>query len=433
MNINVPYNYINFLVFEVLLKYEGRRYISLSDLYDVYNLLVESVREKYKEDNFISDISYNLNNFIYVYSDYFYISNGYLCLSEDVSKNDFYSLVYQVAKEENVHPTFTRALTPIADEKIFSLLGISTIKDNLLKYAEIERRLENLYSKINYKGVSKEILNELKAMLLIRKSLISQMVINEVNNEAYYQVADTLVIENGLHYDKEPINKEIWMKQAKRIKNRNKLKNSYDFYTLDLMQYAIFGKDSISTSKLFETMDALDFDDSDYPIYIDLQEDMVEDCYDEENDEAVEEEIALYKSKISFYEMYLYQIVNYCKKYGFSEELFNAYNRLLYAIDSPNRCLFIEDNLVEELNNIDRNSLNLFDFKDEARFMAYEVFATPKDEFTLRKLLFVATYYDLTKDKKIIKIVNRHKKNKHFKEYSEIIFDGKENVRKLEK
>ncbi len=53
MNINVPYNYINFLVFEVLLKYEGRRYISLSDLYKVYNLLIESVREKYKEDNFI--------------------------------------------------------------------------------------------------------------------------------------------------------------------------------------------------------------------------------------------------------------------------------------------------------------------------------------------------------------------------------------------
>ena len=64
-----------------------------------------------------------------------------------------------------------------------------------------------------------------------------------------------------------------------------------------------------------------------------------------------------------------------------------------------------------------------FDFvEDEVRFMADEVFMTETNENTIKKLLFISTYYELTKDKKIVRILNKHSNKDNFATYSDIIF-----------
>ena len=99
--------------------------------------------------------------------------------------------------------------------------------------------------------------------------------------------------------------------------------------------------------------------------------------------------------------------------------------------------MFRKERLNQEIQTIDFEDLDFEDFEfyeDEARFMTEEIFMVEQDINTIKKLLFIATYYKLTKDKKILNIINKYSKSAEFQAYCEIIFgDDKGYPKKLKK
>ena len=70
--------------------------------------------------------------------------------------------------------------------------------------------------------------------------------------------------------------------------------------------------------------------------------------------------------------------------------------------------IFDQNNFDRELERtktveLDEDSFDFF--ADEIYFMAQEAFMLPSDEYTIRKLILVGTYYALTKDKELRKII----------------------------
>lgn len=173
-------------------------------------------------------------------------------------------------------------------------------------------------------------------------------------------------------------------------------------------------KEEMPDYVFFENIDFSSFDnDEDYEDDLDDEEDLSYFLVD--NDTC----------DLAFYLTYINKINSYMKKYGENPDLINTKNRLLYALDMPDLNLYDEENFKKALTEATNNDFDEDDYEfiiDEVSFMADEVFITPQNEFTIKKLLFISTYYALTKDKTIVDILMRHFEHENFSTYMEIIF-----------
>ena len=157
-------------------------------------------------------------------------------------------------------------------------------------------------------------------------------------------------------------------------------------------------------------------------IYLDgegyeLQEEFEED----ESEVFLSEEIDL-----AFYLEYLDKLDNYMKHYGYDKSLVEARYRLLYAIDDFDLCLYEEDKFQKELEKSRELTFKKDEFiyyENEVRYMTEEIFNIEEDQNTIKKLIFISTYYYFTKDREIEEIFIRNKNHKYFTVYSNIVFE----------
>jgi len=231
--------------------------------------------------------------------------------------------------------------------------------------------------------------------------------------------------DSSYKYSKTPIDLELWRKS--NYYNEDGI-GDIDDRIYDIFQYAIFGKTSLVSKKTNEMLQNLYF----YRDENNNEPELLEDYFSEDLtfSENLDDDNTCYivdneETDLAFYLTYLHKLNQYIKKYGESVDLIDTKNRLLYALDMPRLCLFKQEKFIQELEKVKEFELEPEDFdffEDEVRFMADEVFMTETDKNTIKKLLFISTYYELTKDKKIVKILNKHSDKKNFAKYSEIIF-----------
>lgn len=153
--------------------------------------------------------------------------------------------------------------------------------------------------------------------------------------------------------------------------------------------------------------DEFDDDDDDY------------DDYDEEDDmDQVEYYLHDKKVKMAFYLNYIDKINKYQEKHGYVSNLERAKRRLLYILDGYVDNLYNEDNFNTALNNVSMDDINykddFYDFYLMSRLFLVDYLEYQyDDERTVRKMLFASTYYDLTHDDRIRKIINKYKKTEN--------------------
>ena len=212
--------------------------------------------------------------------------------------------------------------------------------------------------------------------------------------------------------------------------------DNIDSRIYDIDQYAIFSKKSFADLRMNKIFDEIHFSMFSDMVYKEEEQELDSSEYDELESENEEYDYDFYSGDLAFNILYLKKLRLYMEKYGVNNELLETYNRLLYATDSPELCLFIDKCMTSEFKNLEISEIDdsdLMFIKEEVRFMAYEIFAKEPNNYTIRKLLFISTYYELTKDEKILKNINKHNNNKNFDNYTKIIFGEKDYIKTLKK
>lgn len=468
MVIDEFYNYITLMTFEILYKYEDKKSISVDKLKTFRNALFEEVLDIYKnndrghnylqeEDKWQGEVTFNrvdeeegLSLFLEEYDNYFYLDKGVVSLKENVTYDDVFELLRHVRVSQKVPNRFRI----VEDNKhLMGILGVSTVEKAIEKYSKIEEKLENLYNKLFTSQDNEGLRKEIKKYLFMRFSFfhyVSKLPYYKV--EAFQRTAINYSAERTAEYDKCPIDLNLWESE---YADPEDIYEHIEDRIYDMYQYAIFGKkkQTLHLDKIEEELNTLcffglneeEFDfTKDYSDVIEtdiLANIQFEEAYEKNSDnfatlhDPSEEELV-------FFMNYLNKINNFMAYYEESEDLLSAKRRLLYVLDNPDLVIFNENNFNKVLN--DTKSIELDEdpfwfFEGEIYFMVQEVFLTLPNEFTIRKLLLVSTYYDLTKDDELKEVIEDFKTDSKYEFFYDVMFndgvdkrvDLSENIKQL--
>lgn len=461
MEITVPYEYITVILFSINLAYEKKRLIKYSTLKEIYKSVLEEVLENYHKhdlDNiyFLEDkweeephfktlpFFVAINNILNKYPHIFeaYNSNA-LKLKDRVEYED---LINAITEIELHTKGIKRFYDSIHSDNIFSLLDIKTIKNILIKYLNIEHQIERDYLNND---------SNLPKYLFIRELFLYDLKsLPEETADAFRYTS--LKVKDSVDYEDLPIDYGIWKKCDYYVSPEVDKDGSILFDIVpqlkSLYQYAIFGTDSLVSLKLASLLKwvgikGVEYNDEDDDFSdietIELPEADAEDLvssYDESkneeenDDEDDEEETVISKRTYSnylsptieniFFTTYLYELNEYLKS-NKTENLELTKNRLLYALDDGELNLYQEENIQKEYEEGKMVQVEESDFDFlmiEAIFFCDEVFQSPVDDNTIKKLLFIKTYYTLTKDKELMDIFKKYKDKPEYCFYSTIVF-----------
>ena len=457
------YNYTILMAFLYLYKYEGKKAISVEILKHYRKTLLEEILDVYKNgrghnylqevDQWSGEVSFReineeeaLQDFLEEYEDYFYLDNDVVYLKDNISFDEISELEKQIRVNKNVPYRFDIIHD---NEKLMNVLGISSIEKIINEYSKVEEKIENLYNKLFTLEDTEELRNSIKYLLFIRLGFFTR-----IFKMPYYRADAFRIIsnfysgkiydknENDFNYDKSPINLDLWKKQ---YTDSDDLLEDIDDRIYDINQYAIFGKKKnvLYLNKIEEELDNFDmFEDEfnfggieeidtlkDYSIMIET--DMLAREQFEESCEAHPESVfEVYDPSDEFWVLYMNYLKNlnkFMSIYGETEDLLLAKRRLLYAMDKPELMIYEQKNFEKELEKcksieLDEDPFSFF--VDEIYFMAKEVFMLPSDEYTIRKLLLVGTYYNLTNDVELKKIIEEFKNNTKYEFFYDIMINN---------
>lgn len=450
MLIQFPYNYANLLAFITLLKYENKRQININDLQKYREVLLNEVIENYNNKehiyfqeeeevvwegkiDFYFNPNDNINNFINEFNELFYREKNNIYLYDDIDYDDLIkhevSIREEIEEEENTYHRFFAAST---SSNVLEVLKINTIKNIIEKYLQCEKQIEKLYYKLNKRNENSIKKNIIKGLEFRKKflNIISQKKDYVVDA---FRVESVELLDNVEEYKKYPIDLELW-KKSEYFKDKEE-EDDLEYYLedidnmlYDIFQYAIFINSSLASLKVQSMLENLYFSgDSNIlsnEINDDFFEDFTLDFEDDENGYYVIDTNIL-SIDFSFYTMYLKKLSDYMQNYGETSDLLITKKRLLYVLDMSNLNLDDDTSYKERLIELKNNNLDDEDLEfivNEVKFMASEIFLTPFDENTIKKLLFISTYYELTKDNEICDILNSFSNYENFSLYIEIIF-----------
>lgn len=453
------HNYTILMAFQYIYKYEGKKAISVERLKHYRKILLEEILDEYKNgkdcdylqevDQWSGEVSFKeinedeaLQDFLDKYEDYIYLNNNIVSLKENVIFEDISELIRQIRVKENVPSRFDIIHH---NDKLMNALEISSIEKIINEYSKVEEMIENLYNKLFTEEDTEKIRKNIKSLLFIRLCFFTKIFkMPDYRVDAFRIISGSYgkKANKDYDYDKYPINLDLYEKEDLDFDN---VLEDIDDRLFDINQYAIFGKNKnvLYLDKIENQLD--NFDMSEYGLsfnpkeeidpfkdYSDIIEtDMLAREQFEEKCEAHPENVfEVHDSSDEFwifYMNYLNNLDKYMSIYGETKELLLAKRRLLYAMDKPELMIYEQKNFEKELEKcksieLDEDSFSFF--VDEIYFMAKEVFMVPSDEYTIRKLLLVGTYYNLTNDVELKKIIEEFKNNTKYEFFYDIMINN---------
>lgn len=446
MEIEIPFDYINILVFSILLKYENKRSIKIDTLAKYHHMLLKEVFKVYESGEvefggeadqwagkieFVAGENDNIDNFLSNYSHLFYRKGDLICLYDHVEYSELINKEKEIRDDQNISHRFFAASS---NDCLLDLLNVGKIRTVIEKYVDIERDIEKCYSLLNQTNSSDENIRQLMKLLFTRALFFN----NVCQNPRY--VLDAFRLESWrvyqadstFRYSKLPIDLDLWKDSEYYVDWENDI-GDIDDRIYDIFQYAIFGETSLIYKKMKEMLTNLYFS-GDPKQNFEVCLDAFGGKFDDQNTYYA---ISTEENDLAFYLNYLAKLNKYMGKYGETPDLLQTKNRLLYALDMPSLGLYDEANFEQQLVSYQNFEFDEEDFDflaAEIRFMADEVFMVEPDANTVKKLLLISTYYELSEDDEIKDIVNSHNDDDNFEFYSEIIFgETKKDVKTLNK
>lgn len=472
------YDFIVFLAFRALLNYENKRCISFEDLCKYHKKIVEkhinyhSQFSEYDDEDFERHLHefHDLNNnmalyeerdlfvkFIQEYSDMFYFSNGRLCLNEDITIEELEDKNFSIdCYNDRDDKLICGELLGFHDcPECLDIIGANSIKKTAIAIVNDEKKIEKAYKELIGTGLETNI-QKLLNISNYKLALIGNLPDKKMN--CYHRLflslstVDSDSTENNIDlYSDELMEKDEFYKLNEQY---NDLLAKYGYIK------AIFGKGTLSYDKLSNIMDTFwTYKDPDDEIEFEpvdaeanaeymaererqfeefddefADEDEEDDDYDEDEDyNELDRYLHRKNCNYAFYLYFINNIDKYIEIHGDNEDLNNSKNRLLYLLDGYGDNLYIKESYNNSYNNISMDDINykddMNDFYTLSRLFLVDILeGWNDDELTLKKLLFVSSYYNLTKDERIERIIEKYKDTKLGQTISNIIMDNNYNI-----
>lgn len=452
------FDYILLCAFQVAVQYENKRELTLEQLHN-YRIEICEENKNYYEDNFDGfeeqkyekrlNSFYNTNVnmtpsvesdkiclFIDRYKDFFVYNNGIIYLNENISYEDIddkrAELFYM---EDSVGKGICSILLGFYDSlTCLDILGTTKVKEEVYKIIRLEKAIEYAYQ--NSQNLDAQ--DDIKVLYTLLASKL-----NQIGNKSQIELGAYSMIIRHIHkeYTKHTSTEVLSEHLIQNDKYYNLNEHEIDYSLSNKYQIAIFDTVDLAIYQLLSYINWIwDFKDPnsipeidfvDIDAYVEKLEEQeeeetnsYEDEFDDENESTddyeeddIENKIAQYyrnkKIEMGFYLNYINLINDYEKKYGSNENLEQCKKRLLYLLDGYGDNLYKKENFNKFINAI---NLSVFSKEDlDEYYMLSRVFLIDiaegwtNDEYILQKVLFASTYYHLTKDRRIRKIINKYR------------------------
>lgn len=433
--------YTTFFALRIKLLFDNKNYIPLQKCFGVRKILEENTKLNNIVFKPIDEIS-SLKQFLEEFKDKVYLKDDILYLHDKVDIDEIDKIIEDLKVDYYLD----------YDLKTFMYLGINKPIKFVCNLCKFEKELEKLYNanSTNNNSIDLKLLNILiESKLAERTQILESLKIMSEENEEYinciYDIINDILDKND-PYIIFPINKTLY-------ENSSYYDEDWDikekFY--DPVQVAIFSdallysyKIQFMLEKIYDEVEKQKEENEDQwfdeTIDIDYEENTVYDyitgtLINELNIDNIEsfgkcEDLSVKETMFAI--KYLVEIRNFQEKYGFNSSLNKVINRIEYIIDSDDLCLDDENKdlyMTEQLENIDAD---YYWYRDEAYYFVYELFNIYYDEYFLKKLLFVKTYYDLTLDQELLLEISKYEFHPRYNEiYNIIISDGKNKTKHI--
>ena len=451
------FDFIMYLAFEVALRYENRRALTIEQL-DDYRLRLcdkcakvhfveygdkkfEKRLKKFFEINVtMSEIEKNNNllMFLNVNNDMFCYKDGIVILKDNVSLEGLEDVkqLFSSLHDECDKAIFGELLWLFDSIECLEALGVTKMKQFVYEIIRDEKRVELAYQNRCFG----ENVRRLAKAIDFRLSIIGNL--SEERITYYNRILDNMQdFEIGMG--------DFWIISDYMFENDEfyqLVRDDMDDFLSNKFQKAIFDDETLVYDKLESIMSFMwmhresdemsrfellekekmecednlendeEIEDYDYEEYFDDEfEDDEEIVFDDYEDNKTQLEIYLEEKQIDtfFYLNYIQKINKYQIRFGMNEELEIVKRRLLYLLDNIDDELYNEEKFNKVLNKC---VIEGFDYKHEMEryYIASRLFLIDilekwvDDEMNLRKILFVSTYYDLTNDIRINRIISKY-------------------------
>lgn len=455
------FDYIMFSAFETLLIYDDKKFLGLDKLLDYFDYMLEYVKcsDKNEESitcdmNFynsrkefidmyknmsIEDKRKNINKFLSNNKELFYLENSEIYIKSDITIEKLNDL----RKEIEVPSSLVSGLVNIAQRKLetIEILGTKKLKKDLLELLKLACYNNLLFSKrenIESRKLIKKGNNiiESKLLKLSNKSTYAfNMVVtyfNQLFEQKYNRSIDS-DIRNLNIVSEELKRKDLFYKNNESVL-------ALDLYGIDFgkyLLYILFNDENLCWYKInsqlefisFLKYDSLELDEylEEYEEYDDSEFIEDEEYYEEDDnycDELYEEDYldesgidrleTIISTNVTFYLRYIFSIDNYQNKFDYNDSLNNVRTNLLYFLNQGNYKFYDEKNVYKMINSICLDEIDDISYYKEfyilSRLFLYDIVSYENiDENTLKKILFISTYYDLTNDYRIESIIDEFK------------------------
>lgn len=470
------FDFIMYLAFRTILIYEDKRSLTVEQLHNYRKELCKKHIEyhsqfsEYDDEKFeenlrffhssnmnmtLSEEGQNLINFINDNDESFFYKDGVISLKDGVTYKELEEASFELdSYTDRDDKIICGELLGMLDcIECLDILGATKIKEFVYKIIEDEKKIESSYQ--TYSGVElEESIKKLLVLVNYRLALIGNL--KDDKMRCYYRAINSLG-----SVDPASKGQNVWLLSDCLMEN-DKFYNlnykSIDYIINDKYQRAIFDNGTLVYDRLVAKMDAIwSYREPDAELEVEpvdpdatllsieermeeldsfqdeFEDDDVETDFDEydEEDDMDQVDLYLYKKRIdmTFYLNYINHINKFSEMHGSDESLENSKSRLSYLLDGYGDNLFKEENFQQVLNNF---SISEIDYKQDfddfytlSRLFLIDVLeGWIDDEMTLKKMLFVSTYYDLTKDKRIKRIVNKYKKTELGGKISDVVLQS---------
>ena len=406
------YDYINVLGFQCLYQYENKKDISVDKLTEFRNRATNITGEVIPVDE---DVEIEkINNFVNKYSNYFGISGDIVKVKDNISYKELVALAKMIKDRDDIESEISLITM---DFSLLAVLGIYTMREALVDYMKLESELERKYQYLYTEKDNGELRKEIAKLLRFRMGFLFQIhLLPGYSRESFVKTMNDLLEVKD--YIVAPLNMDLYMKSDFYVEENDSLADM-ESMLYSTYQYSIFGdaRHKLFTLKLSDEISKIYF--------INKMNDEVDSDLDDifggicSNDKKSELENRL------FYLTYLNRIKAFMVKHGYRKDLGMVYKRLLYSLDNISDKLYLDGNVdkaIDKIGDIEISEDSYVGLHDEMIFMASEIFEVGDNKYTLRKLLMLAAFYDITKCEDLIYIINDYKDHKNYLYFCDIIF-----------
>ena len=411
------YDYINVLAFQCLYQYENKKSINVDKLTEfrnrATNIMGDAITVDKKKE--LREVS----SFVSRYSGYFEISGDIVKLKSNISYKELVNLAKMIKDRDDIEDDIDSIKT---DFNLLAVLGIYTMREALLDYMKYEKDLERKYQDLFTEKDNKTLRDEIAKLLRLRAMFFMQVHMLPGYSAASLVRTMTDLVEVD-EYVMNPLNMDLYMKSDFYVEEDDSLVDM-ESMLYGTYQYSIFGdaRYKLFTLKLLDEISKIYFVNKIEDDVDDELSDAFEDISFNERKDSIEERL--------FYLTYLKKLGTFMGKYGYRKDLGMVYKRLLYSLDNISDKLCIDGNIdkaIEKIGDIEIGEDSFVGLHDEMVFMASEIFEVGNNKYTLRKLLMLATFYDITKCEDIVDVIDGYKNNNNYSYFCDIIFGDSNN------